>query len=219
MGDLDVFAKALEAVCSRWNVKHSENWGFSLTVEGDSLRVVQKLWQDLLSGNPEFPKNPGPFKCAAAFLVAAWAELRFVFTPLDGAPELTPKQSNYWKSRFLFKTIPLILQQWTLKKGGVEIPLKKIWDVPTIHYRLDFLNFIRLSELPLECPSKTEFEGRRVINMVRTSRLIMAFALIIECCYYQSGNELTCDMMGNATIRPDDLDEDHQPDLYFDYEN
>lgn len=215
-----VFLSALNAVCADWNESSSSNWGFKLSVELESVQRAHSLWHDILDKNPAFPPHPGPFKCAAAYLVVAWSEVEFIFNPNANSELFTDEQKRIWKSRFLFKSLPLILKQWTLSRDSKSIALNKDWDVPTVHYRLDFLNFLRWTELPLEGPAKPPPPSHVQINVVRTNRLIMALALTIEACYYLAGNveKLDCDIINNAVIRPDDLHQDIEPDLYFDFD-
>jgi hypothetical protein len=210
------FLAALDAICIRWNTSSVATYGFSIRVDGASVFRAYSLWEAILHGNSAFPKEPGPFKCAAAFMVCAWAEVKFCFEAADEAAMPTDDQKRLWKSRFLFKALPLILKQWGTQVGSGRTSLAKNWDVPTVHYRLDFLNFLRWTELPLQGLKTPPPPSLPTLNMERTNRLIMAFSLIIEVCYYQSGNELQCDIMGTAQIRTSEILEDLEPDLYFD---
>ncbi len=215
---LEVFLSSLNVICADWNTASNLTWGFSIKVERESVERAHDLWFDILDDNQYFPPKPGPFKCAAAYLVVAWAEVEFIFEPQEGAEALTEGQKRLWKSRFLFKSLSLVLKQLGISRDGKTIHLMKNWDTPTVHYRLDFLNFLRWTELPLDGPPNPPPPSHPTINMVRVNRLIMALALIIESCYYLAGNEPECDVMHKANIRPDDLLTDLQPDLFFDHD-
>ncbi len=215
---LEEFRAALNAVCDNWKQKSADVWGFTISVDGNSIVRAHKLWQDILIGNPSFPTDPGPFKCAAGYLVVAKALVQFKYDSVPGADELdlTTEQKQIWSTRFIYKSLPLLLLQWGMMKDGNLVQLSKQWDVPTIHFRLDFLNFFRWTELPLEGPENPPPPDKPKISIQRTNRLIMALALIIESCYYQAENEVACDVKDTAAIRPESLHEDIQPDLFFD---
>jgi hypothetical protein len=211
---LPVFNKTLETVCGDWDDNHSKKWGFTIDASRKSISRTHFFVSDLLTANPALPTDPGPFKMAAAFLVSGMHFIQFSFFPLQGATALSESEQLVWKSRFMFKAIPVFLLQLKLTETGKK--LGKIWDAPTIHYRLDFLNFIRWCEFPLLGPSSPPPPNIPSVNMVRLNRLIMATTLIIEACYYLSENEVKCDVKNRIHITPGDIDDISRTDLYFD---
>lgn len=211
---LPSFLKTIETVCDDWDVNHSKKWGFTIDASRKSIARAHIFVSDLLTDNPALPPDPGPFKIAAAFLVSGMHFVQFSFFPLQRAEALSESEQMIWKSRFLFKAIPVFLLQLKLVKTNKK--LAKTWDTPTLHYRLEFLNFIRWCEFPLIGPSSPPPPNEPMVNMVRLNRLIMAITLIIEACYYLSENEGKCDVKNQIHIIPAELDEISRTDLYFD---
>lgn len=211
---LQIFYKSIDRVCVDWNKYHASKWGFQVEVSRKSISTAHFFVEDLLQDNPMLPINPGPFKLAAAFLVSSTYFVKFTFHRLDTKEPLNEDDSNIWKSRLLFKAIPVFLSQLTLKQTGKK--LSKKWDVPTPHYRLDFLNFIRWCEFPLIGPKNPPPPNKPTVDILRVNRLVMAVNLIIETCYYLCENSINCDVMGQIAIKLDDFTESIQPDLYFD---
>ena len=211
---LPIFYKTIDTICDDWAENYSQKRGFTIDATKKSIKQAHFFVQDILTQNPALPADPGPFKTTAAFLVSGMHFFQFQFYPTDGRPAMSDVEKTIWKSRILFKAIPVFLLQLQLTQTGQK--LKKVWDAPSIHYRLDFLNFIRWCEFPLTGPSNPPPPNKPTVNVVRVNRLIMAITLIIEACYYLSENEVKCDVKDQVNITPDDMDPTIRPDLDFD---
>jgi hypothetical protein len=209
------FFKAIEQVCDDWNANRCVYWEFSIDVKRKSIARTYKFVEDLFSGNPALVAKPGPFKVAAAFLISGMRFVEFEFHPLHelGKP-LEPAEIRDWTNRLLFRSISALLSE--LKLGSTGQRLTKKWNTPTLHYRLDFLNFLRWTEFPILGPVTPPQEMKPSVDMFRLNRLIMAVTLIIESCYYLSGNTISCDVMNHYEIKFSDLDDVSKRDLYFD---
>jgi len=211
---LPIFRSTLEQVCVVWKEKHSQHWGFIAYVDDASVQRAHSFFQEILLDNKAFPESPGPFKVAAAFLVSAKKFVEFAFEALPGG-DVDDKEHNLWVSRFIFKCLPGFLNQLKLDATGKH--LEKHWDTPSMHYRLDFLNLIRWCEFPIDGPSEPPPPSKPSVDMLRANRLIMAMMLIIESCYYLSGEtDIKCDVKDNVHINPDEMDASVVPDLFFD---
>jgi len=212
---LPVFFKTADWICILWNKNHSRRWGFTIDVSRQSIRRAHFFVEDLFTDNPALPPNPGPFKVAAAFLVSGMHFFEFNFYPLNGGKvPSTNAEKKFWKSRLLFKGLSLFLLQLKLTATGRK--LEKVWDVPSLHYRLELLNFIRWCEFPIDGPADPPPPHKPTVDMVRVNRLVMAMTLIIEACYYLAENDVKCDVRGRVHIQPDDIDPSIRPDLDFD---
>ena len=210
---LPAFFKTIDVVCADWDERSSSRYGFKIEASKKSIARAHFFVDDLLTENPALPADPGPFKITAAFLVSAMHFIKFRFITDDGS-EMSEAQKTLWKSRILFKAISVFLLQLKLTASGKT--LIKIWDAPTIHYRLDFLNFIRWCEFPLDGPANPPPPNKPTVDVVRINRLIMALTLIIEACYYLAENDIKCDVKGKVHINPDEIDPSVRPDLDFD---
>ena len=211
---LEVFKRTFESVCANFNDKQSKNWGFTVLVGSASIEKCHLFFEDILKDNPSIPEAPGPFKVAAAFLVSSMFLVEFGYIPNQGGSQPTSADKNFWKTRLLFKSISVLLSQLKLSYTGKR--LEKKWDVPSIHYRLDFLNFIRWCDFPSDGPINPPPPSKPTVDLVRANRLILALTLIIEACYYLSGNSLNCDVMGQTAIHTGNMDEPMHTDLFFD---
>lgn len=212
---IHVFQHALESVCVTFNGRYSKAWGFRIAVDSARIDRAWCFFDDILTENPALPDTPGPFKIGAAFLVSAMHFVEFDFTPLgEGDAEIDKAGRKVWKSRLLLKAIPVVLNQLILRSTGTK--LAKNWDVPSLHYRLDFLNFVRWCEFPIDGPVDPPPPSKPTVDVVRANRLILALTLIIEACYYNSENNLTCDVRGKARIDFRKVNEELFTDLFFD---
>lgn len=209
------FFKAIEQVCDDWNANRCAHWGFSVDVRRKSIAKTYKFVEDLFSENPGLVAKPGPFKIAAAFLVFGMRFIEFDYYPLRevGKP-MEAAEKRDWTNRLLFRAIAPLLSE--LKLGSTGQRLTKKWNTPTLHYRLDFLNFLRWIEFPILGPATPPQEIKPSVDMFRLNRLIVAVTLIIESCYYLSENTINCDVMNHYEIKLDDLDDASKRDLYFD---
>lgn len=209
------FFKAIEAVCDNWNANHCAHWGFSIDVKRKSIAQTYKFVEDLFIDNPALVAEPGPFKVAAAFLVSGMRFVQFEFHPLrDVGKQLEPAEKRDWTNRLLLRSISTLLPQLKLTSTGNT--LAKKWETPTLHYRLDLLNFLRWTEFPIVGLDNPPQSIKPTVNIFRLNRLIMAMTLIIESCYYISGNTIKCDVMHQLGIKLDELDEVSKGDLFFD---
>src|SRR5687767_12814324 len=112
---LPVFFKAIDAVCIDWNKNRSKDWGFEIDAKRSTIKAAHFFVEDLLKDNPAFPKDPGPFKVAAAFLVAGMHFIKFNFYPLQGgSPIEDEEEKRAWTSRFIFKALSVFLLQLKL---------------------------------------------------------------------------------------------------------
>jgi len=215
---LPAFYKTIDIVCDDWKEFHSTKWGFSIDASRKSISRANYFAVDLLSNNSALPSDPGPFKAAAAFLISGMYFFKFQFLPIKrGATIPSEDEKAAWKARILFKSIPIFLLQLKLANTGKQ--LQKHWDAPSLHYRLDFLNFIRWcqSQLPVvTAPTPTPQASKPVaemVDIVRVVRLVMAMTLIIESCYYLTDAVLKCDVIDKVQIKPNETE---QIDLIFD---
>ena len=209
-----VFFKTVDAICHDWNENHSKSWGFCIEVSRKSIHRAHFFAEDFFVNNPSLPPNPGPFKLAAAFLVSGKHFFELLFFPVQGG-EIPPKEEqSLWKTRFLFKAITIFLLQLKLNKTDKQ--LQKLWDAPTFHYRLEFLNLMRWCDFPILALPLTP-TSKPIVDILRLNRMVMAFTLIIESCYYLCENdEVKCDVKGNVHLDAAELDESVRADLYFD---
>lgn len=211
---LPVFFKTVDVICDEWNENHSQSWGFTIDIGRKSISRAHFFAQDFFEKNPALPPNPGPFKMAAAFLVSGKRFFEFNFYPLQGAEAPSLEERELWKTRFLFKSITIFLLQLKLNKTAKR--LQKLWDAPTEHFRLEFLNLMRWCEFPVLAPVPTP-PSKPIVDILRLNRMVMAFTLIIESCYYLCENpDLKCDVKGHVHLDAAELDESVRADLYFD---
>lgn len=209
-----VFFKTVDAICHDWNENHSKSWGFCIEVSRKSIHRAHFFAEDFFINNPALPPNPGPFKLAAAFLVSGKHFFQFRFFSLPGSELPSQDEQTLWKTRFLFKAIAIFLLQLKLNKTNRQ--LQKLWDAPTLHYRLELLNFIRWCDFPVLAPVPSP-PSKPIVDILRLNRMVMAFTLIIESCYYLCENdEVKCDVKGNVHLHATELDESIRADLYFD---
>ena len=209
------FFKSIEAVCDDWNAKRCAHWGFAIGVRRRSIAKTYKLVEDLFTGNPALVAEPGPFKVAAAFLIFGIRFVEFEYYPLrEDGKKLDDAERRDWTNRLLFRAISVLLSQLKLASTGDR--LTKNWNTPSLHYRLDFLNFLRWTEFPILGPATPPQAIKPTVDIVRLNRLIMAITLIIESCYYLSGSTINCDVINRYEIKLDELDDASKKDLYFD---
>ena len=209
-----VFQKTIATICEEWDEIYSKKSGFKISANRKSITKTHLFVTDLFTKNTALPPDPGPFKIAAAFLVVGMHFIQFNFIMNKGVPEMTKQQQEVWKSRIFFKAISIFLLQLELTK--TKCKLQKTWDAPSAHYRMDFLNFIRWCEFPMAGPDNPPPPNKPTVSLVRLNRLVMAVTLIIEACYYLSGNETKCDVKNQVHIKLNDLDADCRIDLEFD---
>lgn len=213
-----LFLNSLEIVCRRWKANQAQDWGFWFQFDRYSIEKACRFSVDLMTGNSAFPKNPGPFKLTSAFVVSCWYFLDLEVIPVAEDKAEGPKDGcKYWKSRLIFLAIQFFLAQLKIGEDDSRL-LQKVWHVPTPHYRLDFLNFLRLCDFPSEGPVDPTSKDRPTVNTPRVSRLIMAISLIIESCYYSSENDLRCDVKDSIKLSQESLTDEELYDLMFNYE-
>ncbi len=212
---LPVFHKTIQNVCENWNANHCAHWNFSISANRKSIARAHFFLQDLFTSNPGLVSEPGPFKIAAGFVVVGMHMIEFNFYPLQQIGEpLSPVEEREWTNRLLVKSISTFLSQLKLASTGEQ--LKKRWGIPTAHYKLDFLNFLRWAEFPILVPANPPQYPEAIVDIVRLNRLVMAVTLIIEACYYLSENKINCDVMHNLQLKLSELDDASKKDLFFD---
>jgi hypothetical protein len=208
------FFRAIEFVCIDWNANRCAHWGFSLDAKRKSIARAYKFTEDLFTDNPAMVPEPGPFKVAAVFLVSGMKFIEFEYFPLkDVGRKMDEVEKRDWNNRLMVRAVTALLPQLKLSSTGNK--LTKHWQTPSAHYRLDLLNFLRWTEFP-ESSSSNPQEIQPSIDFVRLNRLIMAVTLIIESCYYLSGNEVRCDVLNNLEMKIESLDDACKRDLFFD---
>lgn len=209
------FFRAIDLVCVDWNTKRCGHWGYSVDAKRKSIAAAYKFTEDLFTDNPALVSEPGPFKVAAVFLISGMKFIEFVYYPLKvvGKP-MEPNEKRDWNNRLMMRAVSALLPQLKLTSTGKR--LTKVWQTPSPHYRLDFLNFLRWTEFPEIGPSNPSQEIKPSIEFVRLNRLIMAVTLIIESCYYLSENKISCDVLNHLEIKTEGLDDASRKDLLFD---
>ena len=203
------YYNSVMAALASWNSNKSCSYGFQIQVAPESLIKACHLWKELLN-NEAFPPDCGPFKRTGAFIVSCiLLDLKFSTRDESGYNPTSDKAISRWKARILYLAAIFFLQQLELSDGT---PLRKIWQPPTIHYKLDLLNFLIWAEIPT-----LQREEPPVLDVPRCNRLVMALALIYESCYYSTGNALACDVKDKVEpFAPDD--EEILYDIIFDHE-
>ena len=141
--------------------------------------------------------------------------IEFNFYPLqEDGKQIEGAEKREWTTRFLVRALPLFLSQLKLASTGEK--LTKQWKIPTAHYKLDFLNFLRWTEFPILGPTNPPQEMEPIVDIVRLNRMVMAITLIIEACYYITDNKINCDVMHQLQFKISELDDASRKDLYYD---
>jgi len=212
---LPIFYRTIQTVCENWNSNHCRHWNFAIDANRKSIARTHFFLQDFFTCNPALVSEPGPFKIAAGFVVGGMQMIEFNFYPLvEDGKQMDAAEKREWTNRLLVRSLPIFLSQLQLASTGEK--LKKTWQIPTAHFKLDFLNFLRWSEFPFIATVNPPKDMPPIVDIVRLNRLVMAITLIVESCYYLSENSINCDVMHQLEIKLSDLDDASRKDLFFD---
>lgn len=179
-------------VASVWARESSSVWG--VEYREFSKRSISRicLLGEHIFNDEALPREPGPFKRAAAFCILTQLFLSVDIRALQGADFLTLNDRRDWLSRLALSTIPGVLSACEVELGGRWVRLTKEWVPATIHLRLEMLNWLRWLVKPIEGDTK--------VSLARLNRMVLALSMVIEQSYYISGNHdvITCDVMNRG---------------------
>ena len=204
-GDLTENLSALQVVVGdvlqNWDRSVLPDDGLELHVGTKALSRICHIGDELFN-DVALPRQPGPFKRAAATAVLMRMFGQYWWTPLQGRENLAPDEEIAWRARFSLATVPVTLFLIKATLDGEDVQLSKPWEPATVHLQLEMLNFLRW----LERPQVSE----TAIDMSRLQRTVLGMAMIIEQSYYLIGAKVDCDVMHKAqnciaAIHQDDL--------------
>src|SRR5262245_22899523 len=123
-----------DSVAEDWNSTNNKTCGIDLYVVEKNLVACCDIGDALFSSN-YFPKQPGPFKRAAALCVLG--RLYPFFKMIGDQTPQTDRERHAWISRFLVLTIPAVLSRTKVFITQKWVILEDWRGFPSPHYLLE----------------------------------------------------------------------------------
>jgi hypothetical protein len=208
--DVDRATGVARTVCGLWNARCSGSWGFVLKAHLPEIKAICLRGAELFGTAECFPREPGPFKRAAAFLVLS--RLSPFYSVNNGVGVgFTAQERHHWNTRFLVLSVGPVLRQTHLMLDGHSRHVMASWKgFPSLHYLLEFLVWLRWLDDFQRFEPLFQAEWRAV-SMQRLARMVMSTSLIIEACYYGAKSPFPSSCL-------DKLSEEQRKDIMYDYE-
>ena len=210
--DYDAATSVTDAVARVWNEKFART-GITLYTSRSAVEHICDLGKDLFASGA-FADMPGPYKRVAAFTVLA--RLFPVFKPIFAYPE-SPEGAKAWEARFVLLSMASCMEILEAVLDGETVALPPWLGFPSLHYRLEFLTWIRWLDFSDGFGSGTgESAEWRQFQHQRLARMVMATSLIIEAAHYAGDDGKPKPVQGRTASCFRDLDEETRLDLFFD---
>ncbi|WP_395732608.1 hypothetical protein [Prosthecobacter sp.] len=174
----------LEGVSIYWDKYLKDETGCSPEFTSKGVDRLCRFASKHIFTSEFFPKQPGPFKRAAALVILARHLECVSFIGTASVYLKDEEKLTDYKAKFAFYCIAPTLKQLRLTKSAAN--LEKTWAPATNHLRAEMIAWLKW----LEAPS---LDG--VFDGPRLCRAIMALSMIIEQSYYITKNNLICDVM------------------------
>jgi hypothetical protein len=171
-----------DAIAREWNEHGRPINGITLFVNPAAMLKCCAAAYEIFDQNHYFPKPPGPFKRAAAFVVLGRLQWFFEMRG-DNAPDPRKQEREHraWLARFMVLAIPGVLRRTKLGDGHILDAWKKF---PSPHYQLEFLAWMRWLDGFGRYRGKFEDFEWNSFYRERLARKVMSTSLMIESCYY-----------------------------------
>ena len=193
----------VQEVLDDWEASVLRDEGITLGISNLALSRICLLGESLFDG-VTFPRQPGPFKRAAALCALMRMFGQFSWMPTQGRSKFTRAEEQAWVARFSLATVPVSLFMMETVLDGATVVLQKHWQPATLHLQVELLAWLRW----LEAPRLSE----EAVDLSRVQKTVMALAMIIEQSYYLVDAGTDCDVMHRST---DCLVDTKEHDIYW----
>lgn len=183
-------------VLDNWHRSILHDEGLELEIGTMSMDRICLIGEALFDGRT-FPKQPGPFKRAAAVCALTRMFGQMWFKPTSRPEALTKAENMAMQARFALSTVPVIFSLMTAELDGTEVRMTKKWVPSTLHLQIELLAWLRWLEKPLVPAAESNMRER--VDLSRLQRTVMGLAMIIEQSYYLVGATVECEVMHKAS--------------------
>jgi hypothetical protein len=213
--DQGIALRSADVIADQWNRHAASIYGFQVFIRSKKISQLCQVGARLFENGDVFPRQPGPFKRTAAFLVLGRL---YPFFQFSGKPEHLPKGDEVvaWTVRLLALTIPVILRQLTVQLNGTTQTLHEWKGFPSPHYQLEFFALLRWLDNGEEYETLFPADTWARFSFHRQARMVMATSLMLEASYYLNGQETT-QVQSQVSRCLTNLSDEQQLDLIYVY--